>query len=341
MEIFNNNVYKQTILINKICQKKGEFYFSTNRTVENHISIKNRETIVWWKTTSVFFRNLTRIPSKFSNNLRVRINFFLVTIFLLFLVPASLTLAGNKVKRLLLVGQGPDGHPVGTHEFMPGVNIIADLLQNIQGLELKITKADEPWQEGPELLDAADGLLLFVSQGARWMNQKPDRLDALKRFGRRGGACVALHWGMGTVEAQYIAEFVKLFGGCHGGPDRKHQTLKTRIQFPNIDHPVSRGLNDLNVYDEFYYQLKFVTPLNTIIPLAQANIDGKIETISWAWERSDGGRSFGFSGLHFHKNWNLTAYRRLMIQAILWTLKLSIPVNGVNVDISEENLKLN
>ena len=63
-------------------------------------------------------------------------------------------------------------------------------------------------------------------------------------------------------------------------------------------------------------------------------IDGKLETISWAWERSNGGRSLGFSGLHFHKNWNLTAYRRLMIQAILWTLKLSIPVNGVNVDIS-------
>ena len=145
---------------------------------------------------------------------------------------------------------------------------------------------------------------------------------------------------MGTVEAQNIAEFVKLFGGCHGGPDRKHQTLKTRIQFPDYDHPVLRGLNDLDIYDEFYYRLKFINPLATIIPLAQAKIDGKLETISWAWERSNGGRSLGFSGLHFHKNWNLTAYRRLMIQGILWTLKLSIPVNGVNVDISEEYLKL-
>ena len=265
----------------------------------------------------------------------------MLTAFLLSSIPASQTLASNKVKRLLLVGQGPDGHPVGTHEFMPGVNILANLLQNFQGLELKITKADEPWEKGPELLDAADGLLLFVSEGARWMSQKPDRLDALKRFGQRGGACVALHWGMGTVEAQNIAEFVKLFGGCHGGPDRKHQTLKTRIQFPDNDHPVLRGLNGLDVYDEFYYRLKFITPLDTIIPLAQAKIDGKLETISWAWERSNGGRSLGFSGLHFHKNWNLTVYRRLMIQAILWTLKLSIPVNGVNVDISEEHLKLN
>jgi len=296
---------------------------------------------VYWNPLRVFYRNLTKVQNKFSYKLQFRISFFLLTAFLLSSIPASQTLASNKVKRLLLVGQGPDGHPVGTHEFMPGVNILANLLQNFQGLELKITKADEPWEKGPELLDAADGLLLFVSEGARWMSQKPDRLDALKRFGQRGGACVALHWGMGTVEAQNIAEFVKLFGGCHGGPDRKHQTLKTRIQFPDNDHPVLRGLNGLDVYDEFYYRLKFITPLDTIIPLAQAKIDGKLETISWAWERSNGGRSLGFSGLHFHKNWNLTVYRRLMIQAILWTLKLSIPVNGVNVDISEEHLKLN
>ena len=296
---------------------------------------------VYWNPLRVFYRNLTKVQNKFSYKLQFRISFFLLTAFLLSSIPASQTLASNKVKRLLLVGQGPDGHPVGTHEFMPGVNILANLLQNFQGLELKITKADEPWEKGPELLDAADGLLLFVSEGARWMSQKPDRLDALKRFGQRGGACVALHWGMGTVEAQNIAEFVKLFGGCHGGPDRKHQTLKTRIQFPDNDHPVLRGLNGLDVYDEFYYRLKFITPLDTIIPLAQAKIDGNLETISWAWERSNGGRSLGFSGLHFHKNWNLTVYRRLMIQAILWTLKLSIPVNGVNVDISEEHLKLN
>ena len=295
---------------------------------------------VYWKPLCIFCRTLTKVQNKFSFKLQFRITFFLITVFVLSSIPASQTLAGNKVKRLLLIGQGPDGHPTGTHEFMPGVNILANLLQKFQGLELKITKADEPWEKGPELLDSADGLLLFVSEGARWMSQKPDRLDALKRFGQRGGACVALHWGMGTVEAQNIAEFVKLFGGCHGGPDRKHQTLKTRIQFLDNDHPVLRGLNDLDIYDEFYYRLKFINPLATIIPLAQAKIDGNLETISWAWERSNGGRSLGFSGLHFHKNWNLTAYRRLMIQAILWTLKLSIPVNGVNVDISEEYLKL-
>ena len=28
--------------------------------------------------------------------------------------------AASGKKRLLLIGQGPDGHPAGTHEFLPG-----------------------------------------------------------------------------------------------------------------------------------------------------------------------------------------------------------------------------
>lgn len=35
----------------------------------------------------------------------------------------------SKGKRLLLIGQGPDGHPAGTHEFMAGVRILARCLQ--------------------------------------------------------------------------------------------------------------------------------------------------------------------------------------------------------------------
>ena len=48
-----------------------------------------------------------------------------------------------------------------------------------------------------------------------------------------------------------------------------------------------------------------------------------------AWDRPDGGRSFGFVGLHFHKNWERIEYRRLVSQAILWSLKMPIPEGGL------------
>ena len=135
-------------------------------------------------------------------------------------------------KRLLLIGQGPDGHPPGTHEFLPGVRILAHCLKQFPDLEADVVSADEPWSEGPALLDSADGLVLFVSEGAKWLSNDPDRLAAMQRFARKGGALVVLHWGMGTVEAKNIAAFVKLFGGCHGGPDRKHDTLEVTARIP-------------------------------------------------------------------------------------------------------------
>ncbi len=242
--------------------------------------------------------------------------------------------------RLLLIGQGPDGHPAGTHEFLPGVRILNHCLRQFPDLEAMVVSADEPWSEGPSLLDSADGLVLFVSQGARWLSNDADRLAAMQRFARKGGAMVVLHWGMGTVEAKNIAAFVKLFGGCHGGPDRKHDTLEVTARIPAPNHPVTRGMTDFTVHDEFYYRLKFVQPTSSIFPLVQADIEEKRETVAWAWERGDGGRSFGFSGLHFHRNWRLEPYRRLAVQAVLWALRLPVPDRGIDLEVPEELLDL-
>jgi hypothetical protein len=62
--------------------------------------------------------------------------------------------------------------------------------------------------------------------------------------------------------------------------------------------------------------------------------------VAWAWERPDGGRSFGFSGLHYHDNWKLPEYRRLVVQGILWSMKLPVPGKGADVEIDEKLLKL-
>ena len=72
----------------------------------------------------------------------------------------------------------------------------------------------------------------------------------------------------------------------------------------------------------------------------QTQIDGESHTVAWAWQRGDGGRSFGFSGGHFHENWSRAEYRRLMTQAVLWSLKLSIPEEGVDVAITDDVLSL-
>jgi hypothetical protein len=228
-------------------------------------------------------------------------------------------------KRLLLVGQSPDSHPPGTHEYMAGVERLAELLKGQPGLEARVVKADEPWTEGPQLLAQADGVVIFVSEGARWVVADSRRHEALAKLAARGGGLVALHWAMGTRAVEPIEPFVKLFGGCHGGPDRKYQVVETELRRAEPAHPIAAGIAPFQVREEFYYRLKFAKATPGIQPVMQAVIDGKPETVAWAWERADGGRSFGFSGLHFHDNWQRPEYPRLLTQAVLWTLRLDAP----------------
>ena len=73
--------------------------------------------------------------------------------------------------------------------------------------------------------------------------------------------------------------------------------------------------------------------------VTNTEIDGKQETVCWAWQRPNGGRSFGFSGGHFHDNWARVEYRRLIAQGILWSLDLPVPKEGLPVKVSKEDLK--
>ncbi|MBM4005444.1 MAG: DUF1080 domain-containing protein [Planctomycetes bacterium] len=247
----------------------------------------------------------------------------------------------NKPSRKLLLIGGPfDHHPVGSHEYMAGLRIISKCLEGVEGLDIRIANSEDAWNEGPDMIDSSDGVLLFREQGARWLKQDPKRLAAFERLAKRGGGCAALHFGMGTVDAENIEPFVSIFGACHGGPDRKDNVFDTMLTIADRQHPVCRGIGPFAVRDEFYYQLKRVKRPASITPLLQATLEGNAETIAWAWDRADGGRSFGFTGLHFHENWKLPEYRRLVAQGILWSLKLPIPENGVKVDVPDEVLQL-
>jgi hypothetical protein len=239
-----------------------------------------------------------------------------------------------KPKRLLLVGQGPDGHPPATHEYLPGLTVLEALLKNVPNLQTQIERADEPWPEGPQKLTDADGCVLFLSEGAKWAWADPRRYDALTHLAARGGGLVVLHWAMGTKDTAQIAPFLRLLGGCHGGPDRRYSVIATEWRIAAPDHPVLTAVGPLKVRDEFYYRLKF-TQSPQVQPLITVPIDGRDETVAWVWQRADGGRSFGFSGLHFHDNWRHKEYRRLVSQSVLWSLRLPIPDGGLVVELDD------
>ncbi|HVX13273.1 MAG TPA: ThuA domain-containing protein [Pirellulales bacterium] len=244
-------------------------------------------------------------------------------------------------KRLLLLGQSPDNHPPTTHEYLPGVAVLEAILKPIPNLDVRRERADEPWSDGPRKLADADGCALFLSEGAAWLNADPRRQEAFSRLVARGGGVVVLHWAMGTKDAANIESMLRLAGGCHGGPDRRYAVIETEWQIAAPKHPILTAIGPLKVRDEFYYRLKFAEPREAIQPLISVRIEDREETVAWAWQRPTGGRSFGFSGLHFHDNWRHEAYRRLVGQAVLWTLQLPIPAEGIAVDVPEPILNVN
>jgi len=246
---------------------------------------------------------------------------------------------------VLLLAQSPDGHPPAAHEYIASLRIMDLMLRQQPRIETRMVIADSPWTDGPALLDRADAAVLFLAEGAKWVSADPERLAAFQRLSERKGGLSCLHWAMGTKGAEPIPAFTALFGGCHGGPDRKYKFLETELRPVATAHPVTTGIAPVTVRDEFYYALKW--PVSRSLrsdrdtssppqPLMEALIDDTPQIVAWAWDRPDGGRSFGFSGLHYHGNWSRPEYRRLVLQGVLWTLGREIPSEPpLSIDVPE------
>ena len=64
--------------------------------------------------------------------------------------------------------------------------------------------------------------------------------------------------------------------------------------------------------------------------------------MAWAAERSDGGRSFGFTGGHAHGNWRDDNFRKVVLNAIVWIARGTVPKDGVSDEpVTVERLEQN
>ena len=57
--------------------------------------------------------------------------------------------------------------------------------------------------------------------------------------------------------------------------------------------------------------------------------DKEPQHTAWATQRADGGRGFGCSGGHDHWNWGNPQFRKLILNAIVWTSGTDVPADGV------------
>jgi type 1 glutamine amidotransferase len=101
-----------------------------------------------------------------------------------------------------------------------------------------------------------------------------------------------------------------------------------------VRHPVLNGVAPWVYREEMYsHYFLFENPRRTelleAVPADPKN--GGWSTVSWAYDRPDGGRSFVWGGSDFHDNMHTVAdYRRYLLNGIAWTAGVEIPAGGVS-----------
>ena len=153
-----------------------------------------------------------------------------------------------------------------------------------------------------------------------------------------GLACV--HYAVEPTKEKGETEFLNWIGGAFeiNWSVNPHWDAEFK-QLPR--HPITRGVKPFTIRDEWYFNMRFrdgmkgVIPILTAVPPASTTDrkDGPHEGnpamremvaraepqhVAWASERPGGGRGFGFTGAHFHRNWGDDNFRKLALNAILW-----------------------
>lgn len=174
-----------------------------------------------------------------------------------------------------------------------------------------------------------------------------DEFDALMK---KGTGVVMIHWATEAEKGKPGEKFLHWMGGFCDLDWSVNPHWKPRFEgFP--EHPICNGVEPFSVYDEWYYHMRFVDDLKGVTPILsdlpgpetlsrpdgarsgnpavrQAVVAGKKQHVAWAYERPGGGRGFGFTGAHHHKNWRNDDFRKVVLNAILWTANLEVPEGG-------------
>jgi len=257
--------------------------------------------------------------------------------------------------KVILVVAGKSSHGPGDHEFFAGSAILCNLLKQTPGVWPIMVR--DGWPKNESLFEIAESIVMYMDgRGGHPVVQK-DRLAAMDQRMKAGKGWVNLHYAV-----DYLAKDGKTVLGWMGGyyePDwsyNPHWDAEIR-SLPK--HPVTRGVKPFTIRDEWYYNMRFVDDFKGVTPILQAippdSTRGgaapkevkkhvgasKLETLAWCYDRPDGGRGFGFTGGHFHRNWADEDFRRVVVNAILWSAKVEVPESGAKVEFDAVDLNKN
>ncbi|MEK7678496.1 MAG: ThuA domain-containing protein [Verrucomicrobiota bacterium] len=280
------------------------------------------------------------------------------TLRMLILCAVTLTAAAADKKLVLIAGK--PSHGPGDHEFRAGCLLLKKCLDQVPGLTSAVYSNGWP-HEANAFVDA-DAILIFSDGGGGHPAIQGDHAKILGELTKKGISLGLAHYAVEVPKEKGGAEFLDWIGGYYEHLFSCNPMWSPDFQkFP--DHPITRGVQPFSIRDEWYMNMRFRPEMKGITPILLAKpsdqvrkgpyvypqgpyehivaASGRDEAMMWAVERADGGRGFGFTGGHFHKNWGNENFRKVMLNALLWLAKVEVPAQGVPSSVTTEDLQQN
>lgn len=256
-----------------------------------------------------------------------------------------------QAKKKIVFITGPDSHGKGEHEHNGGATLLAKAL-NDSVPQASAIIVRNGWPSDPDILEDADAIVIY-SDGGDANHMAYLHAEQVNRLTSKGVGLVFLHFSLEVPKGAPGDQFRKWIGGYFETNWSVNPVWEAAFaRYP--DHPVANGVKPFSIVDEWYYHMRFAEDMKNITPILQAlpaestlkQPDGthsnnkyvreavlerkELQTLAWAFDRSDGGRGFGFTGGHIHKNWQNDNFRKLVLNAIAWSAKIQVPAGGIS-----------
>ncbi len=274
---------------------------------------------------------------------------------------AGLSFSASAADKKILLIAGSRSHGAGEHEFRAGCLLLQTALNQIPGITSEVVS--NGWPASDTAFNGVDSILIYSDGGDAHPAIKPERLKVMRGLMEKGVGLGCAHYGVevpkgepGDALLAWIGGYFEMFWSVNPHWVADFQT------FPK--HPITRGVKPFKINDEWYYHMRFPQGMKDVIPILtalpsketlsgpdgphsgnpavrEAIAKGEPQHLMWCIKRPDGGRGFGFTGGHFHKNWEDENFRKLVLNAILWSAKVKVPKEGVQSTFTAEQFKAN
>lgn len=237
---------------------------------------------------------------------------------------------------------GPRSHAPGEHEYNAGCYLLQKFLRQ-NGIK-DVVVVTGGWPEDEHVFDGAGAIVLYMDGGSGHPALKGDRMETLGKLMKKGVGLVCLHYALEVPKDPSGEQLLDWIGGYYERPYSTNPMNEPALTQASPKHPISRGWKSFQLKDEWYYRIRFREGDRRVTPILTAMLPKEApekQVLAWAIEREDGGRGFGFTGLHPHQNWNVPELRTLLVNAVLWTAKWNIPGEGAKCDLAGGDLGKN